>query len=142
METLHLIILILHVVGSALILGSFFCALLMLSRKDIGKEVYAAAFWLGEIIGPLLGVQLLTGIYLVWSEADKMAHNPLVWAKFALFVLLGVFSGIAFKTDKRLKGENAEMPKLVQMWRLNTGLCVALLFLIVILGVIVAETAA
>jgi len=141
METLHLIILVLHVVGAVIIAGGFFCTYLLLSRKEVSKEVFAACTWLGEIIGPLLGLQLLTGIYLVWSESDTMAHNPLVWTKLILFIGLGILSAMALKSDRRLKASNTALPDIVAMWRTNTALRVTILFLIVILGVIVAETA-
>lgn len=142
MEILHLSVLILHVLGATLIIGSIFTLVLMLRAKSFSKESMAFMEVVGRTTGGILIIQLLTGIYLIASESDKMGNNPLVWTKFLLFILAGLLVIPALRNHKKMLGtDGVPSDELVRMWRNNTYLRFGIFLVIAILGVIVAELA-
>ena len=143
METLHLIILILHILGACLIIGGIFSVLLLLQAKTVSKELMAKIMFLGQISGKIMGVQLLTGIYLIASEPDEMAQNPYIGVKFVLFILAGLLIIPALKKHKQMIGtDGVPSDELVAAWRKSTFLRFALYVVIAVLGIVAVEMAA
>lgn len=142
MDILHLIALILHVLGAAFIIGMTFCVLLMFRAKPMSKELMAWSMRFGQMIGGILLLQFVTGIYLYSVEADTLSR-PLVGTKFILFVLAGALVGGALRTHKKQTlADKDPSDELVVMWRRNTAIRFLIFLVIAVLGVIVAELAA
>jgi len=92
-ELMHTIVLALHILGSGIIIGGIFAALLILINKRISKDNFEHIKFLWKFLTPTIGIQVITGIYLAASEWDKFGKNPLFWLKMGLFVVDGFFGG-------------------------------------------------
>jgi len=139
-DLFHITILTIHVIGGAIIVGSSFVSLLILINNRIPLENLKLDERISKLVGPVLGIQLLTGLYLGISEWDEHGKNPLFWIKLILFIITGIIAKVV--TEKRVesalkKGDvYASMPE-VKNWAWISFL---LLALITILGVVLAES--
>jgi len=139
-DLLHLTMLIIHAIGGAIIVGSSFVSLLILINNRIPLENLKLEERISKFVGPVLGIQLLTGLYLGISEWDEHGKNPLFWTKLILFIIVGVIARVV--TEKRVasalkKGDvYASMPE-VKNWAWISFL---LLALILIFGVVLVES--
>lgn len=92
-ELLEKIVLSLHVLGAAVIIGGIFASLFILVKEKVVKEnlEYLKVLW--KALTLAIGVQILTGIYLAAGEWHEFRENPLFWVKIGLFVVDGLFGG-------------------------------------------------
>ena len=140
METLQLIVLILHVLVACLLVGMAFFVLMFVAKKVLTPGDVAGARKVSSYGIHLTGTQLLLGLALVGMEPDKFGRSPLVWTKLVLLIVAGVLAVVV--VNRKLKvlaatGTDARMEKTIRM--AAVGLLV-LLVVIVALGVIVTET--
>lgn len=93
----HLFILVLHALGAMVIVGSSFVSVLMLSgrRTPLANLKLMDRIWM--ILGPVIGLQILTGLYLMINEWDEFGHNYWLWLKIILLVADGLVSGVAIR---------------------------------------------
>ena len=142
MEVLHTIVLILHIIGATLVVGASFVSLIVLFPKRVPLERLKVLKNVWSIAGPIMGIQLLTGLYLGISEWDEIGKNHLFWVKLILFIALGVISGRVL--NKKLSSSLKKAADPVDMvgvkkWALASFI---IFLLIVIFGVILAESQA
>jgi uncharacterized membrane protein len=140
METIHLIVLILHVIVACLLLGMAFYSLIAVLKTPIAPNNFFMFKTIQAWGKPLAGSQLILGIILVWMEPEAFAHNSLIWAKFVLYILAGYLSVAVIKRKIELLDSEKNNP---QLERSLTGVAWALfiiVLLIVVIGVIAAET--
>lgn len=96
-ETLHTIVLILHVIGATLIIGVAFVTFIIELKRYTSKQILEMLELIWKINGLALGLQLLTGFYLAYSEWDEVGHSSYFWIKMALFFGVGSVVGIINK---------------------------------------------
>jgi hypothetical protein len=138
-DTIHTIILILHVFGATCIIGGAFVTFIIEVKKIASKQVLELVEYIWKIVGIAFGVQLITGLYLAGSEWNKISPLPYFWIKMVLF--LGIGGMVGFINQRHLKAikQGKEKPGEGTKWAL-LGL---LTFLIITaLGVVIAENAA
>jgi uncharacterized membrane protein len=92
-ETIHLIILIAHVLGATIIVGGVFASLLILIKEKIAKDNLKFVSHLWRILAPAIGLQLVTGLLLAANEWNEYGKNPYFWAKIILLVVDGFYGG-------------------------------------------------
>ncbi|MBI5127312.1 hypothetical protein HZA76_02545 [Candidatus Roizmanbacteria bacterium] len=92
-EIIHTVVLILHVLGTSIIIGGLFASLLILVKEKIAQEnlEYLKVLW--KFLTLAIGVQIITGIYMVVVEWSEFGKNPLLWLKVGLLVVDGFFGG-------------------------------------------------
>lgn len=120
--TLHTILLVLHVLGASLVLGSVVFALFFLLRRpflDVSRQWMVFAWYVAEVA---IGAQLVTGLYLFLSERSEFENNHLFWTKLTLYILAGAISGGYIKRQlQHLDAANEEQPTqpkglIIPMW--------------------------
>ena len=142
MQFLHTTILILHVLGAAFIVGAVLFSLILLLRKPFLKANLGLEKFIGTFATTVVGVQLLTGLYLYFSEPENFKNNKLFWIKMALFILSGIVSGGAMKMKMKKIAMSAN-GETVDVSSATTLAWVTLLIVLAmaILGVVIAENA-
>ncbi len=98
METLHTIVLILHVLGATVIIGIAFVSLIIQLRPPITHDLVILLDRIWKIAGITIGIQVLTGLYLAMSEWDKVSANPLFWVKIVLVFVVGLTIGLVSRS--------------------------------------------
>ncbi len=143
MSTLHTTILILHVIGAAFIIGAVLFSLILLLRKPFLKANLGLAKFIDRFASVVVGIQLLTGLYLYFSEPENFKNNKLFWIKMGLFILSGIVSGGAMKMKMKKIAMSAN-GETVDVSSAKTLAWAALLIVLAmaILGVVIAENAA
>lgn len=139
-ETLHLIVLVLHVLGAAVVIGSLFASVFVVFGKKISKERLELLDRLWKVIGPVIGIQAITGIYLAATHWDEVGNNPLFWAKMGVFLIEAVWGGIIL--NLQLRNNLSKKENEVSWPGVSAHIKLSFLFYIIIatLGVILAET--
>lgn len=139
-ENLHLIVLVIHVLGAAVVIGSLFASFFVVFGKKISRERLELLDRLWKVIGPIIGIQALTGIYLAASHWDEVGKNPLFWLKMAVFLIEAIWGGIILNLQLR---ENLSKKSDKVFWPgVSAHIKTSFLFYIIIaaLGVLLAET--
>lgn len=134
--TLHTFVLILHVLGATLVIGSVVFSLSLVSRRpfvEYSRQWLSFAWRMAEIA---VGAQFLTGLYLFFSERSEFENNHLFWAKFSLYLLAGAVSGGMIK--RRLKAMTADGD--LQAAAQNIVIPLRLILLFVVAIVVIAVT--
>lgn len=98
----HLFILVLHALGAMIIIGSSFVSILMLSGRRVPLPNLKLMDRLWLILGPVIGLQILTGLYLMLDEWALYGHNYWLWLKIILLVADGLVSGVAIRRQLQL----------------------------------------
>lgn len=93
LEALHIIVLSLHVLGAAIIIGGVFASLLILVKDRIPRDSLEFVQYLWKFLTPAIGAQILTGIYLASRDWNDFGGNPIFWIKMGLLVVDGFFGG-------------------------------------------------
>lgn len=93
MEILNTIILATHVIGATLIVGSLFVSTLALFPQTIPRTHLELLEKLWKLLHSIIGVQIITGTYMVVAEWDEFGRNPLLWLKVILLVIDGFVGG-------------------------------------------------
>jgi uncharacterized membrane protein len=140
MEIIHLIVLILHVIVACLLLGMAFYSLIAVLKTPVSPNNLFMFKTIQAFGKPLAGLQLILGLILVALEPEHFAHNPLIWAKFVLYILAGYISVGVIK--RKLDQQSTKQdPRLEQSLKNASWALFIIILLIVVLGVIAAETA-
>ncbi len=140
-DFLHTVVLVIHVIGAAIIIGSSFVSVIVfIGKGSIPLDNVKLLNRLWKIVGPILGIQLLSGLYLGISEWSEIGKSPLFWLKLILFIVTGVVGRALL--GKRLeelqkKGMSTTGQTGIKKW---TWIVLSLFVLIAILGVILAES--
>ncbi len=137
-DTLHLIILILHVLGATILVGTAFISLIIQFKFNRTNEQINILGFIWKVTGPILLIQILTGLYLAFSEWENFGSNPLFWIKMFLIFIVGLTVGIVSNREfKMMKSNNIKDLK-----SLRIAFIGFLTFAtIASIGVILAETA-
>ena len=131
--TLHDVILILHVLGAGVIIGIGFLALAIAFRKPLDPEKIARLQWVGSFGLGATVLQLITGLYLSWSDWDTLHNSKIFWTKMGLFVLQGAVAGGLIGRKVKEAGQGKGSP-------LTVLLAHSLMILIIVsLGVMMVE---
>ena len=135
-ESLHTAVLVLHVLGATIIVGIAFVTFIIEVKKFTSSQVLTLTELIWRIAGIVLGVQLLTGLYLAYSEWDQIGKSPLFWIKMFLFFVVGGSVGLINKRhfDAMKKNKNTSGGMRGAVIGLLTFLTVATL------GVLIAES--
>lgn len=137
---MHLLFLILHVVGAAVLFAVVIGGIILAFSGPITKEKIAV-FKPLRYVGPIAaGWVLLTGLYLYFSEASEFQSNKLFWVKIGLFVLDGIVA--VFLVDRKIAlSEGKQDPQLIAKHKVGIWVLVNLLILtsIITIGVIIAN---
>ncbi|CAN5118990.1 hypothetical protein BH09PAT2_BH09PAT2_09780 [soil metagenome] len=138
-EIIHIIVLILHVIGATIIIGSSFVSLFVLIENKISKNNLLLIERMWRVVGPSLGIQLLTGVYLGISEWDEIGKNPLFWIKIMLYLVSGAIGNLVLK--KRIHAGAVEKKEIVTLGGIKPWAIASFLIfvLIAICGVALAE---
>src|SRR5258708_2120678 len=107
-ETLHTAILVLHVLGATIIIGVAFVTLIIEIKKYTSKQILTLTEFIWKIAGIALGIQMLTGFYLAWSEWDKISKIPYFGIKMFLFFVVGTVVGIVNRNRFKKLQEGTE----------------------------------
>ena len=139
MEILHTIVLIAHIIGATLIVGSIFVSVLVLFARSIPRSQLELLDKLWRLLHGIIGVQILTGIYLVAVEWDEFGRNPLLWTKVVLLVVDGLVGGQVIgslvKHSLATKNTSFELPQAKRAAMLS----LLIFLLMTTLGVILVE---
>ncbi|HSX57949.1 MAG TPA: hypothetical protein VLE47_01595 [Candidatus Saccharimonadales bacterium] len=135
-EWFHTLVLIIHVIGAGLIIGMAFTSLLVLTTKPFVPESMKVMQRFAKF-GPFIFLtQLLTGLYLAWSEYDKFRGNPLLTAKLVLFLgMAGASIYIARQAAAKAKAGTPPSPNITWAW-----ISFLTILLIATFGVMLAES--
>lgn len=103
---LHLLILVLHALVAMIIVGSIAVALLIMSSKKVewANLVLLKKIW--RLLTPLIGIQIVTGLYLMINEWEEFGHSGLLWLKLGLLAFDGLVSAAAIKRYLATTGNN------------------------------------
>ncbi len=136
-EAFHTFILIIHVLGAALIIGVAFSSLVIQLRKPSPENMKMVEA-LFKTIQIVFVTQLLSGLYLGWSEYDEFKGNPLLWIKFLLFVGVAIVAGVILRREKqkaKASGSDIIGPNIAWAW-----VSLLIVLLIATFGVMLAES--
>ncbi|MDO8472057.1 MAG: hypothetical protein Q7S64_02860 [bacterium] len=142
MDTIvHLLILVLHALAAMLIVGSIAVALMIMSNKKVewANLVLLKQIW--RWLTPLIGIQIITGLYLMINEWEEFGHSGLLWFKLALLAFDGLVSAAAIKRYLAATGNNLnDKPTTVSLQPINKyGWLTLLTFLLIsTIGVLLA----
>lgn len=139
MELLNILILVIHVLGAAIVIGSIFVSVLILFMEPIPRPNLELIARMWTIVSKVIGIQILTGIYLAGIEWDSFRHNPFLWIKLVLLTIDGVVGGRAvgplvkqaLATDKPLVSLPGARPRAV--------IALLIFLLMATLGVLMVE---
>ena len=142
MEILHTIILVLHVLGATFIVGSLFVAVFILSKNPVPRANAELLDKILKLVHWAIGIQILTGIYLMGSEWSDFRGNWMLWLKIGLLTLDGLVGGriIGVRLTEALKSQKGDVD-LHESSRL-AWLALVIFLTITTLGVLVVETGA
>lgn len=136
---LHTIVLMTHVLSATILVGVAFVSFIIELKKFTTKETLTLTELIWKVAGPLMGLQILTGIYLAGSEWDKIGSQPYFWIKMVLFFGIGGLVGFINNRRFKLLKDGKQKDWGQTPW----GLIGLLTFLTVAaLGVLLAENAA
>lgn len=140
LDITHIILLILHVLGAAIIIGGVFASLLILVKDKISRDNLKFVHYLWRFLTPSIGLQLVTGFLLAAREWDEVGKSHLFWAKIILLVVDGFFGGkvLGERIDRELS-KNRKESKIPGAKRI-IWFSFLLFVLIATLGVILAES--
>ncbi len=93
MEQLHTLVLIVHVLGATLIVGSVFVSALMLSAEPVPRANATFLVRLWSVLHWAIWAQLASGLVLVAGEWESFRHSWLLLVKIILLTLDGVVGG-------------------------------------------------
>lgn len=105
MDTLHDIVLILHVLGAGVIIGIGVLALAIAKKKTLSPEEITRLQWVGKFGLPASIVQLVTGLYLASADWGTLHSSKIFWTKMIVFVLQGVIAGRFIAKKVKAAGE-------------------------------------
>lgn len=94
---LHLFVLVLHALGAMVIVGSSFVSVLMLVNRRVPVTHLQLMNRVWTILGPVIGLQVVTGLYLMSSEWADFGHNYWLWLKIILLVSDGLLGGVVIR---------------------------------------------
>jgi hypothetical protein len=139
MDWVHTIILIIHVLGAALIIGVAFVSLVIELKLGVDEQFAKLLKIIWKAASAALGIQLLTGIYLAATDWEHVGSNPLFWVKMFLYFIVGTAIGIVNR--KRLAKIKAGD---LQAAKNHSGAWAGFLVFILVasIGVIMAESQA
>ena len=139
LEVLHTVVLSLHVLGAAVIVGGIFASLLILVKDRFTKDNLKFLQFLWKFMTPSIGLQILTGIYLASSEWEEFGKNPLLWAKIGLLVVDGFLGGKVLQA--KIEAASSKHNKEVEISGAKRLIWLSLIIFITIstLGVFLAE---
>lgn len=135
-EALHTTVLVIHVLGATLIIGTAFATSIIELKKYSSQETLKLTEFMWKLAGPTMGIQLITGFYLAGSEWGEIRKVSFFWIKMFLFFVVGGMVGYINK--KRF----ASMKKgQKQVGSVNWTIIGLLTFMsIAALGVLIAES--
>ena len=135
LKTLHIPLVILHVFGAAIIVGSTFLALIVVFRKSLTKETISLFGLVTKVVTFAIYAQIITGILLFINEFNEFINSGLFWAKMIVFVIDGILAvTVIDKKIQSAKDEKESMKKYQDTANLRV-LNFLLLCTIVILGI-------
>lgn len=136
---LHTFILILHVLGSGIILGVVFFSVLAVIRPTAVAQQIDRLLFVARVGMWASGWQLATGIILYLMEPEEFQANSVFGWKIGLYIIEGAFASLVLnKQLKRLE----KNPTSQTSTRMLTGILIVhalLIAAIVVLGVMVVE---
>lgn len=140
MNFLHIILVIVHVLLAAVIFGALIVAFYGVIRSSLNKDDMTFFSKVTKIVAVAIPSQFVVGLLIVFLSKDEFTNNQLVWAKFGLFILAGaVYSLLIEKNGKKLGGGRADLTA-AKMFKIGLIASVIIYAIIIILGVIVAES--
>ena len=92
-DVLHISVLIAHVLGAAIIVGVSFVTLIIELKNYTTDKVLELTEYIWKITGTILGIQILTGLYLAITQWDQIGSSPYFWTKMVLIVVGGFVVG-------------------------------------------------
>jgi hypothetical protein len=111
MDNFDLFLVIVHILGATLLMGAIFVAMVSLTRKDLTPRDLSLIARTGRVTEIVSGIQLLTGVVMLWDKWDHVAHHPLIWIKLFLYVAVSALAGLILKNrSKKLMGETKISP--------------------------------
>lgn len=133
---IHTIFLVIHVLGASLVFGVIFVSVIIELKKINSDQMLLLTELIWKIANIGLGLQLLTGGYLLGTEWKEFITNPYFWIKMVLFVIGGVVVG-SMNKRKYLQLKTGESEERENIKGALLGL--VLFILIITCGVIIAE---
>lgn len=141
MEAIHIALVVIHVLLAALIFGMVFYSFILVFKTDLGKKEMVIFRSIAKYGAFLVSTQLLVGVAIVLQEPEDFKNNPLLFAKVGLFIVAGLIYGIFIeKNAKRLESKERN-DKIAKNFKMALATSVIVYGLIIILGVVLAETA-
>lgn len=127
-ELLHTVVLIIHVLGASLIIGTIFVALLVQQYKLTAATAAIEKSY--NILRFVFLVQILSGVYLAAAEWTELRTNPYLWTKFVLLAIAIIAAAVVVPRQQK-------KPASYAWWGWFAFIVFAL---IATLGVLIAET--
>lgn len=138
-DPLHLLVMVLHSLGAMIIVGSSFVSIIMLGRRRIPLANLQLMDRLWIILGPIIGLQIITGLYLMLNEWDEFGHNYWLWFKLALLAADGLISGLAIRRQLQIMLKPPAASEIdVQPLQARGWLSFMILLTIATIGVLIA----
>lgn len=136
---LHVVVMILHVLGAAVVFGVVFFSILAVVKPSAVAQQLDRLRFVSHVGISASAWQLVTGVILYFQDADKLKGSAVFWAKLALYVIEGTFASLVLGRQFKKLAANPQAPA-VPRSMINVLVVHAILITaIIVLGVVLVE---
>lgn len=116
MDGLHLSYLIIHIIGTAIIVGSAFVALIALQKRFTSSQVSQLLVLIWKIAMFIILIQLVTGFLMGFGYWSDILRDPYFITKMILLLAGGAAAGIASRKTRDLDSKNMAALGQARIW--------------------------
>lgn len=116
MDGLHLTYLIIHIIGTAIIVGSAFVALISLQKQFISRQVSQLLVLVWKVAMLIILIQLATGFLMGFGYWSDILRDPYFITKMILLLAGGGAAGIASRKTRELDSKNMAALGQARVW--------------------------
>jgi hypothetical protein len=134
--SLHDLVLLLHILGAGVVIGVVFFSLVLAFKKPLDPSWLGVLKFIRRFGTMAVGWEVLTGLYLAFSESDEVFSSKIFWIKMGLIVVDGFLAQavIGRKLSEAQSGVDAKGLKLA------TLVSALVILLVVTLGFLIANS--
>lgn len=139
--SIHLIILILHVLGAGVVIGVVLLALASIIKPPLTREAIERMHFVSRF-GMIASVwQFLTGIVLSWQDWDEFRSSKLFWTKITLYLIEGAVASLLIEKQAKTAAVQLQNGQPVTGAKIRAGAWIQFLAIIAIavIGVILVS---
>ena len=118
MNILHTIYLVIHIIGTAIIVGTAFIALIAMQKRFVSRQVSQLLVLAWQIAMLVIVIQLITGILMGFGYWADILRDPYFITKMMLLLAGGAVAGIISGKLRRLDSKDTAALKQLRAWSL------------------------